>query len=498
MTSTFTYTADFREEFAAETASLLRRRFILFAVANLALFVLTYFCLPLFSTLLVVFSERPGEKLNDQLETVLAAYFTNRGGLTAIILLTIAQCAIVLASVSSVRRRNLGPADLAQISQWVFFCMGAVSVASSIFVHSVGFPWLLAASHLLASLMLPWDPRQAIRPMVPLLILNAATILAFTGWPVSVRFIMLTVSALSAVPGSAACILRHSRRTERFKLRFLQNRYGQIRRELTDARRIHESLFPKPHNRGPVRFDYRYEPMRQIGGDYLYAKFSPVQPGAAQALNALLIDVTGHGIAAALTVNRLYGEVERVFAEDPHASPGDVLRALNRYVHLTLANHSIYATALCLRIDPTLGKLEYASGGHPPAFLRAVDGTIDQLPSTSFVLGAVGNDLFDPGQEMRRFGPGDTLVAYTDGAIEARNENGRMLGVAGLERILASAPPAFDGGWASVIVSAVEAHRLGPATDDTLVVEIVRMLGLDTDSVKTGRARTRGEAPATV
>ena len=94
------------------------------------------------------------------------------------------------------------------------------------------------------------------------------------------------------------------------------------------------------------------------------------------------------------------------------------------------------------------------------------------------------------------FGPGDTLIAYTDGATEARNEAGRMLGVTGLERILASAPPAFDGGWASVILSAVEAHRLGPARDDTLVVEIVRTLGLDTDAVKTGRVRLREESSA--
>jgi serine phosphatase RsbU (regulator of sigma subunit) len=175
-----------------------------------------------------------------------------------------------------------------------------------------------------------------------------------------------------------------------------------------------------------------------------------------------------------------------------------VLRALNRYVHLTLANHSVYATALCLRVDPVQGVVEWASGGHPPAFLRAVDGTIDRLPSTSFVLGAVPDEAFSHGQQSHRFGPGDTLIAYTDGATEARNEAGRMLGVTGLERILASTPPAFDGGWASVILSAVEAHRLGPARDDTLVVEIVRTLGLDTDSLKTRSVRLREETPATV
>src|SRR5207253_7984992 len=139
----------------------------------------------------------------------------------------------------------------------------------------------------------------------------------------------------------------------------------------------HEALFPAPIAHGPLRFEYRYQPMLQIGGDYLYSRFSPSTGGAAPAFNLLLMDVTGHGIAAALTVNRLYGEVERLFAEDPHAGPGEVLSALNRYVHLTLATHSVYVTALCLRIDQHSGTLEYASGGHPPAFLCAVNGTID-------------------------------------------------------------------------------------------------------------------------
>ena len=42
--------------------------------------------------------------------------------------------------------------------------------------------------------------------------------------------------------------------------------------ELGYARRIHESLFPTPLKDGAVRLEYRYEPARQIGGDYLYAR----------------------------------------------------------------------------------------------------------------------------------------------------------------------------------------------------------------------------------
>ena len=204
-------------------------------------------------------------------------------------------------------------------------------------------------------------------------------------------FVAIAFSPLIALPGTAICWFRDSRRLEKYKLRFLQQRYGEVRRELTDARKIHESLFPAEVEHGAVRMTYRYEPMRQIGGDFLFVCPAPMQGAGdgGDGLNVVLIDVTGHGIPAALTVNRLHGELERIFAEDPLIPPGEVLALLNRYVHLTLAPHSIYGTAVCVRIDPGSGKLEFASGGHPPAFLRGVDGTLERLDSTSFVLGAL-------------------------------------------------------------------------------------------------------------
>jgi sigma-B regulation protein RsbU (phosphoserine phosphatase) len=210
------------------------------------------------------------------------------------------------------------------------------------------------------------------------------------------------------------------------------------------------------------------------------------------------MDVTGHGIAAALTVNRLYGEVERLFAEDPHAGPGDVLVALNRYVHLTLATHSIYVTALCLRVDQEAERLEYASGGHPPAFLCYADGRIDQLDSTSFVLGACAGADFQPSVQTRSFRPGDTLVAYTDGALECRNQSGRMLGVKGLAAMVDSAFKANGGSrhaMAAAVLAAVDSYRYGPPEDDTLIVEIACASSVREPTVHVDGVRQRTTMP---
>ncbi|TVQ31833.1 MAG: serine/threonine-protein phosphatase [Phycisphaeraceae bacterium] len=334
-------------------------------------------------------------------------------------------------------------------------------------------------AHFFACLFLPWTPRESFRPLLPLLGLNALIVLFYLpGWLAPT--LLIAFSPLVAAPGAAICWWRHSRFRKRYHLSALRGRYGEMKRELTDARRIHEALFPEPIRDGDVRFDFVYEPMRQIGGDYLYCHRFPGLGDDAkrEPVSVVIIDVTGHGVPAALTVNRLHGELERLFGEEPDISPGDVLTALNSYVHLTLANHSVYATALCLRVDPRQNTLEWASGGHPPAFVRSVDGRLERLDSTAFVLGACHGDDFQSDQRSLRFLPGDTLIAYTDGAIEARDQRGGMLRVEGLQAIIHTINPraVADGGWAGAVLEAVDQHRWGPAADDTLIVEMYRPL----------------------
>lgn len=162
-----------------------------------------------------------------------------------------------------------------------------------------------------------------------------------------------------------------------------------------------------------------------------------------------------------------------------------MLCKLNKYVHLTLAKHSIYATAVCIRVNRASGKVEYASGGHPPAFIRGVDGSLEDLAPTTFVLGACSEADFESGQVEYDFDPGDSLIIYTDGAIEARSIEGKMLQINGLRRLLCSpAMPGIthgaQGQWAEKILAEVAAFRGGlPPEDDTLAIEIYRPLSVD-------------------
>jgi serine phosphatase RsbU (regulator of sigma subunit) len=84
--------------------------------------------------------------------------------------------------------------------------------------------------------------------------------------------------------------------------------------------------------------------------------------------------------------------------------------------------------------------------------------------------------------------PGDAVVAYTDGATEARDARGKFLGVRGIQSLVASSRPDLDLGWPAAILKAVEQYRHGPAADDTLVIEIMRPLNVE-------RSRTTVIAP---
>lgn len=328
-------------------------------------------------------------------------------------------------------------------------------------------------AHLFASLFLPWTARESLRPVVPLMVLSVVIAAVFgvlaadrTAWMILVTAL---VAPLAAVPGLAVVWFRNSRFRKRFGERMLRTRYGELKRELVDARRIHEDLFPEVIEDGPVTLRYVYEPMRQIGGDLLFA-----HPAPDGSLTVLLIDVTGHGVSAALAVNRLHGELSRELGEQPDAAPGDLLAGLNAYLHHTLAVHSVYATAIAARVDPSRDELVYASAGHPPAFLRTADGRLDRLDSTTLLLGACRRQDFVTNERTLRMMAGDRLLLVTDGATEAVNPDGRMLRIDGMQRVAASVGPTADRHWASAAADAVDDWRAGPPRDDTLIVEVAR------------------------
>ena len=380
---------------------------------------------------------------------------------------------------ASFRKHNI--AKLVRLSLLIVIVDGLMNIGLRVFeLPLTGMSGIFGffISFTIATCFLPWTVRQALLVAGVVLGINAVTRLTpINGGFEFGRLFQVLTTSFAVMPGIFIAWYRSSSRLRDSQFYFLQRRYGEVRRELTDARRIHESMFPAPQTTGEIRFTYRYQPMRQIGGDYLHINNCPNDDGSEDTLSVVVLDVTGHGIPAALTVNRLYGELSRLYAEDPCIDPGDVLALLNRYVRLTMASHAVFVTGLALKVDSSKHSMIYANAGHPPAFHMRADDSIDQLDSTTFLLGAVDDETFDSTTISIEFAAGDRFIAYTDGATEARNSEGKMLGIRGMQGILASSGLQAEGSWPATLLSHVDAFRNGPPDDDTLVIEIYRPVG---------------------
>ncbi|HLO42485.1 MAG TPA: PP2C family protein-serine/threonine phosphatase [Phycisphaerales bacterium] len=464
-----TFTSDFRAEFEASTDKLLRRQFVWFAsITGAAGLILCGYDLASYFTGATISHFFNLGRADDAEKS-----FPWQAVLYSIVFVAVHAAA---AYAAATRRFASHAIERLTIGVVIFDAVGQILVRRLGVEPAIGMSfWGTMWVHSVAAIFLPWSTWQAARAGLIVYACYIAITCTYTD-PISSKLFRIAFFPLLVAPGTVIAWIKHTSRYEQHKLTFFQRRYADVRRELVDARRIHEALFPPPRITRSLRFSYEYEPMRQIGGDYLYANWFGPSGRDETNLSVVLMDVTGHGIPAALTVNRLHGELERVFAENPEIGPGQVLDLLNRYVHLTLATHSVFVTALCLKVNLKTNVLDYASGGHPPAFLRTIDGRIHELNSTAFVLGACGSDEFHADPQSLHFGPGDALIAYTDGAIEARDRTGKMMGVKGVQKLVAFGNPDPAGGWTRTIRHAVESHRYGPPADDTLVVEISRNL----------------------
>jgi serine phosphatase RsbU (regulator of sigma subunit) len=330
--------------------------------------------------------------------------------------------------------------------------------------------------HFIACLFLPWTLRESLRPALLLIGLTAIIVaidVAFglmAWWALPICLLCMVVSF---VPGGVWCWWRSSRFNKHFRLRYESTRYHQLQSELTSARQLHEACLPAPRLSGPLRINFSYEPMRQIGGDLLIVH---PQSEHADVLTTVIMDVTGHGIAAALAVNRIVGEVERCLAENPDATPLSLLTSLNQYIHLTLARHAVFVSAIAFRVDRRDDSLTYVNAGHPSAFFVRGE-QLTRLESTAMLLGVAPTADFFVESVRLDFRPADAVLAYTDGASEATSPEGHMLCIAGVEKIAAATARAYPDPlyWPAAFLGQVVSHREAPPQDDTLVVVITRV-----------------------
>jgi serine phosphatase RsbU (regulator of sigma subunit)/predicted enzyme related to lactoylglutathione lyase len=190
--------------------------------------------------------------------------------------------------------------------------------------------------------------------------------------------------------------------------------------EMEIARQVQARLFPQIQPQlKTVEYAGFCLQARQVGGDYF--DFLNLGP---QRLGLIIGDVSGKGIAAALLMANLQASLRSQSAlgfDQPEA----LLRSVNRVFYDNTGDHA-YASLLYAEYNESTRRLRYANCGHLSGLLVRGDGSLEELASTSTLLG-----LFEEWHcSMREteLYPGDLLVLYTDGITEACNAQGEEFG----------------------------------------------------------------------
>lgn len=190
--------------------------------------------------------------------------------------------------------------------------------------------------------------------------------------------------------------------------------------ELETAREIQTSILPRqiPQIEG-FNIATRYIPMTAVGGDFY--EFLVIDN---KRLAAIVVDVSGHGVPAALVASMVKIAIS---SQATHASdPATTLYEMNQIFCGKLER--AYVTAIHIFLDREKRMLLYANAGHPPLLLwRRAEAKIQELTDNGLPLGFFSYATYINTEV--KLHPGDRVLLYTDGVTEAMNSSGNLFGL---------------------------------------------------------------------
>lgn len=230
--------------------------------------------------------------------------------------------------------------------------------------------------------------------------------------------------------------------------------------DLQDAKAIQRNLLPRfvPPVPG-LNAVAEYWPLEHVAGD-LYDVFE-LPDGR---IVAVILDVAGHGVSAALLTGVVRMSLRYRFDQNPNLT--EALRAVNTdLLACTLGETFVVA---CVGLwDPANRTWTHAGVGHLGCTVLT-EGSIRHLDSTGPVLGMLADAEWSC--ESIQLQEGDRVFLYTDGVTEAGMANDDLLGASGVEAVLASSRGATLGEQVDLILREVAARSQEGPTDDTAIV----------------------------
>jgi len=226
-----------------------------------------------------------------------------------------------------------------------------------------------------------------------------------------------------------------------------------MKRDLEIAREIQTWLVPSappPIHGAEVAFWTR--PQNSVAGDY-YDAFYPLKSSDdGGQLMLVMADVAGKSVPAALLMATLQASL-RTLASDGPPLP-ELAERLNRYASAHSLGGQRFTTAVIAEFDPASRQLTFINAGHNAPVIRHADGSTQRLESSSLPFGITTEATFPSSSITLQ--PGDTLILFTDGVVEAFNASGEEYSDARWLSTIRSLPKLSAQGALQYLMKSVE------------------------------------------
>jgi sigma-B regulation protein RsbU (phosphoserine phosphatase) len=240
---------------------------------------------------------------------------------------------------------------------------------------------------------------------------------------------------------------------------------ARLDEELRTASRIQQALLPEPRREGRFYVAVGASvPSRMIGGDFFdYLDLS------GGAFGFALGDVTGKGPPAALVTAVIQG----IFGSHAGTSvrPNDLIALVNRVLR-SRRIESRLATIFFGSLTED-GRLTYCNAAQNPPLLYS-NGNWERLEVGGTLVGAFANTIYEQAECQLR--PGDTIVLFSDGIVEARNMEGEEFGEQRIRAAIGSRVGGPVEGILDHLLGALEEFTRGIPQADDLTAVVVRYL----------------------
>jgi phosphoserine phosphatase RsbU/P len=191
-----------------------------------------------------------------------------------------------------------------------------------------------------------------------------------------------------------------------------------MKRDLQIAREIQSWLVPsQPPVIAGLESAFFTKPANTVAGDY-YDVFYRDVPDAENNVLIAVADVAGKSVPAALLMATFQASLKTL-----SATPSSVVgltTGMNRYACRHSMAGARFTTAFLAEYDPVSRHMTYVNAGHNAPMLRRASGALERLDVGGVPLGILSDCVYESAELDLR--PGDTLLIFTDGVVEAEND----------------------------------------------------------------------------